>query len=235
MVRIVVSGALGRMGRRIIELAEKDPAFRVVGKVEKDAHPELGIVDSLDKVKGDYDCIIEFTTIDATMEHVRAAEKQKKAMVIGTTGLTDAEVGIIRKAGRGVPIVLSPNMSVGVNIFLKLIDKTAGVVGKDYKARIEERHHAHKRDKPSGTAKLMASIVKEKLGGTNIPIESVREGEIVGDHDMIFESVVDTLKISHSAKTRDIFALGALRAAKFIAKKKKGFFSMSDVLGLGEI
>lgn len=235
MVKIVVSGALGRMGKRIIELAEQDPELRVVGKIEKDAHPELGIVERLDKVEGDYDCIIEFTTVEATIEHVRAAEKQKKAMVIGTTGLTDAEVGIIRKAAQGVPIVFSPNMSVGVNVFLKLIEKTAKVARKDYKARIEERHHAHKKDKPSGTAKLMASIVKEKLGGTDIPIESVREGEIVGDHEIIFESAVDTLRISHSAKTRDIFALGALRAAKFAAKKKKGFFSMSDVLGLGEI
>ena len=127
-------------------------------------------------------------------------------------------------------IVFSPNMSVAVNVFFSLIEKAAKILGKDYNVSIKEAHHIHKKDKPSGTAKLMANIVKEKLRKADIPIESIREGEIVGKHDITFEGKVDTLKISHSARTRDIFALGALRAARFVAKKDKGLFSMADVL-----
>ncbi|MGB2706419.1 MAG: 4-hydroxy-tetrahydrodipicolinate reductase [Candidatus Omnitrophota bacterium] len=234
MIKIVVSGAEGRMGKRITELARKDPEFKVVAGVDLKADPALKIVNNLREIKGDYDCIIEFTTPEATIEHVKASEKLKKAMVIGTTGLSDAQFAVVKKASEVIPIVFSPNMSVCVNLLFNLIRRSAGILGGDYKVRIKETHHVHKKDKPSGTAKLMAKIVKEKLGKADVPVEAVREGEVVGDHDIIFESGVDILKISHSAKTRDIFVLGALKAAWFVAKKKKGLFSMSDVLGLGE-
>lgn len=232
MVRIVISGALGRMGKRIIALAEKDPDLKIVGKLEKDAHPDSGIVNSLKSLKGQYDCIIEFTAPEATAEHVKIAKLERKAMVIGTTGLSEKERLAIKEASEDIPVVFSPNMSVGVNMFLNLIEKGAKFLGKDYRASIKEAHHTHKKDKPSGTAKLMAEIIKGASDNRDVPIESLREGEIVGDHDITFESETDTLKISHSAKTRDIFALGALKAAKFVATKKNGLFSMSDVLGL---
>ena len=125
-------------------------------------------------------------------------------------------------------------MSICVNLFFSLIRKSAEIRGGDYNVRIKETHHVHKKDKPSGTARAMANIVKENSRNADVPVEAVRQGEVVGDHDIIFESGVDILKISHSAKTRDIFALGALKAARFVAKKKKGLFSMSDVLGLGK-
>lgn len=241
MIKIVVSGASGRMGKRITELARKDADFKVVAGLEAVSRinirietasevADLDIVSDLNQVKGEYDCIIEFTAPKATVEHIKIARERKKAMVIGTTGLSDEEKTVIEEASESIPIVFSPNMSVAVNVFFNLIEKTAKTLGKDYSVSIKEAHHIHKKDKPSGTAKLMANIVKEKLGDTDIPIESMREGEIVGDHDITFEGKVDTLKISHSAKTRDIFALGALKAARFVVKKDKGLFSMSDVL-----
>lgn len=231
MVKIVVSGRGGRMGKRISELALKDANFKVVAGVEIKANPALNIVTDLGAIKDGYDCIIEFTTPKATIEHVKKAKELKRAMVIGTTGLSAEEMNIIKDAAGTIPIVFSPNMSVGVNVLFNLIKKAAGTLGKDYKVKIKEAHHVHKKDKPSGTAKLMASIVVENAA-TDASVESIREDEIVGDHDITFESAVDTLKISHSAKTRDIFALGALKAAEFAATKTKGFFSMSDVLGL---
>jgi 4-hydroxy-tetrahydrodipicolinate reductase len=230
MIRLVVSGALGRMGKRITELAREDGGFKVVGRVELKADPRSGIVSDLNKIKDEYDCIIEFTSPKPTIEHVKIAKKHKKAMVIGTTGLSDGEKAVIKEASGAIPVVFSPNMSVGVNVLFSLIEKAAKALGKGYSVSIKETHHVHKKDKPSGTAKLMKNIVKEKLGGKNISVESIREGEIVGDHCITFEGSVDTLKISHSAKTRDIFALGALKGAAFAVKKNKGLFSMSDVL-----
>jgi 4-hydroxy-tetrahydrodipicolinate reductase len=235
MVRIVVSGALGRMGKRIIDLAGRDPDFEFVCGIELDAHPELDIVSDLRKVKKAYDCIIEFTTPLATCEHVKIAKEFRRPIVIGTTGLSQEETDIIKDASRRIPIVLSPNMSVGVNVFFSLIEKAATILGKGYSVKIKEAHHVRKKDKPSGTAKFMENLVKKKLGQEHsIPIQSVREGEIVGDHDIFFESPVDVLRISHSAKTRDIFALGALRAARFVIGKTEGLYSMADVLAMKE-
>ena len=232
MVKIVVSGALGRMGKRIIALAEKDPGLKVVGKLEKDPPSGSGIVSDLKKIRGDYACLIDFTSPEGTIERVKEAKALKKAIVIGTTGFSKAEADIIKEASGSIPIVFSPNMSVGVNTFFSLIEKAARVLQKGYKVKIKEAHHIHKKDKPSGTAKLMKNIVKDKLGAVDVPVESIRENEIVGDHEIVFESDVDTLTISHSAKTRDIFAQGALKAAKFVATKKNGIFSMQDVMGV---
>ncbi|MFH1593119.1 MAG: 4-hydroxy-tetrahydrodipicolinate reductase [Candidatus Omnitrophota bacterium] len=232
MVKVIVSGALGRMGRRITELAEKDKDLLVVGGVDLKADPNVNVVDSLDSVKDYFDCIIEFTTPTATIEHVKRCTTFKKSMVIGTTGLSEEEAGLIKDAAKAIPIVYSPNMSVGVNVLFSLIEKSALALDDSYKISIEEAHHIHKKDKPSGTAKLMSDIAKKGRADDDVPINSIRKDEIVGDHTIVFESSVDILRIAHSAKTRDIFALGALKAAKFVCGKKKGLFSMRDVLAL---
>ena len=234
MIKIIVSGALGRMGKRITFLADKDSDLEVVGGVDLEEKADLKVVKNLKDIKGDYDCIIEFTLPEATLKHVEEAKSLKKPIVIGTTGLSEDEQKLIKKASKEIPIVFSPNMSIGVNVFFSLIERSAKILGLSYKPSIKEAHHIHKKDKPSGTAKLMAKLVKDNSGVSEVPIEAIREDEIVGDHDIVFESEVDTLKISHSAKTRDIFALGALKAAKFLSGKKNGLFSMADVLGLKE-
>jgi len=225
MIKLCVSGSKGKMGSRIIELAKEDPAeFQLSGEFDVGAEPEPLIEGS--------DCLIEFTSPQATIEHLALCEKLKKAIVIGTTGLSGAEQEKIKEASKTIPIVFSPNMSVGVNLLFKMVGDAAKILGPEYNVEIVEAHHINKKDSPSGTAKELARIVKAAKPDADIPIESVREGEIVGEHTITFESDYDVIEITHSAKTRDIFAKGALVAAKFIAKQSSGLYTMKDVLAL---
>ncbi|MDD5428066.1 MAG: 4-hydroxy-tetrahydrodipicolinate reductase [Candidatus Omnitrophica bacterium] len=225
MTKICVSGSSGKMGSRIVDLAKEDPDLKVCGAFDAiEENPEQFIEST--------DCLIEFTTPQATIEHLALCEKHKKAMVIGTTGLSDDQRSKIEAASANIPIAFSPNMSIGVNLLFKIVKDAAKVLGQDYNAEIVEAHHVHKKDAPSGTAKEIARVIKEARGGADVPIESIREGETVGEHTVTFESNVDLIEITHSAKTRDIFAKGALQAAKFVAGKKKGLFTMKEVLGL---
>jgi 4-hydroxy-tetrahydrodipicolinate reductase len=166
------------------------------------------------------------------MEHLALCEKLGKAIVIGTTGLSDEHRDKVKAAAGKIPVVLSPNMSVGVNILFKMVADASKALGPDYHVEIVEAHHTEKKDAPSGTAKEMARIVKEFKGDDQIPIDSIREGDVVGEHTITFDSDVDTIEITHSAKTRDIFAKGALKAAKWLAGKKNGLYTMKDVLAL---
>ncbi len=166
------------------------------------------------------------------MEHLGACERLGKAMVIGTTGLSEADAQTIAATSKKIPIVFSPNMSVGVNLLFKLVADAAKVLGHEYHVEIVEAHHTEKKDSPSGTAKELAKLVKGYKADAHVPIESIREEGIVGEHTITFDSPVDTIEITHSAKTRDIFAKGALEAAKFLAGKTGGLYTMKDVLAL---
>lgn len=224
MTKICISGSKGKMGSRIIELAKDDSGLEVSGSFD------MG--DDAASNMESCDCLIEFTSPEATMEHLAMCEKKKKAIVIGTTGLSDDQKKAVEEASAKIPVVFSPNMSVGVNLVFKMASDAARVLGKDYAASIVEAHHVQKKDAPSGTAKEIARIIKDAGSAPEVPIESVREGEIVGEHTVTFESDTDVIEITHSAKTRDIFAKGALTAAKFAAGKKSGLYTMQDVLGL---
>lgn len=224
MVKICVSGSKGKMGSRILELAAGDGGFVVSGSFDMGEDPKAPI--------GACDCLIEFTTPEATMEHLALCEELKKAVVIGTTGLSENERKRIEEAAVKIPVVFSPNMSIGVNLLFKMVADAAKVLGGGYAVDIVEAHHVEKKDAPSGTAKEMARIVKEAKGGIDVPVESIREDEIVGEHTIKFESDLDVIEITHSAKTRDIFAQGALSAAKWVAAKKPGLYTMRDVLAL---
>lgn len=224
MVKIAVSGSKGKMGSRILDLAKEDPELNIAGEFDVDGDAEKAI--------GPCDCLIEFTSPKATIEHLVICEKYIKAIVIGTTGLSDEEMAKIKEVSAKIPVVFSPNMSVGVNVLFRLVEESAKVLGSEYEISILEAHHAEKKDVPSGTAKEMARIVKSVKADADVAISSVREGEIVGEHTITFESDVDLIEITHSAKTRDIFAQGALKAAKFVAGKKRGLFTMKDVLAL---
>ena len=224
MIKICVSGSEGKMGSRIIELAKVDPELEVAAGFDVNGNAELGITAC--------ECLIDFTSPEAAMEHLTLCEKLKKPIVIGTTGLSEEDEAKIKKASDHIPVVMSANMSVGVNLLFKLIADASKVLGEDYEVNIVEAHHAEKKDAPSGTAKEIAKIIKSVRGDIDIPIDSVREGEIVGEHTITFESDADLLEITHSAKTRDIFASGALKAAKFVAGKKSGLFTMKDVLAI---
>lgn len=177
------------------------------------------------------DVIIDFTAPVATEQYTKQAVSNKKPLVIGTTGLTSQQEKIIFEASRVIPILYSPNMSVGVNLLFKLIELGSKTFGQEYAIEISETHHIHKKDKPSGTAKKMAEIV-EKTRGIKPPIESNREGEVVGEHTIIFGSEHEHLAILHEALDRKVFAQGALLAAKWILGKSPGLYTMADVLGL---
>jgi 4-hydroxy-tetrahydrodipicolinate reductase len=238
MIKLAISGACGKMGSRILNLALRDGGFHVVLALERPGHPEIGrqtsgvrISDDLGGIR-EADVLIEFTSPAATLEHLENALSYRRSMVIGTTGLSPKEQEKIRFASKEIPIVFSPNMSVGVNLVFRLVKTAAQILSRDYVVSITEAHHIHKKDAPSGTAKKLAQIVKEVSVKQVSDIKSIREDEIVGDHEVTFESGVDVIKISHSAKTRDIFAYGALFAAKWLVKKNPGLYSMTDVLGI---
>lgn len=236
MIKLGIAGACGRMGQRIIALAKEDNDFSVAFGLEKSGHSDIGKIVNEVSIIDDFstlepcDCFIDFTLPVATVEHLRHLVKIKKPVVIGTTGIDDASQEIIRQASTVMPIVFSPNMSVGVNLLFRLLKEASGIL-KDYKVEIKEAHHIHKKDSPSGTAKKIAQIITDQGFDIKIEdIEAIREDEIVGDHKVTFESDVDKIELFHSAKTRDIFAKGALLAAKWVVNKPAGLYSMDDVL-----
>jgi 4-hydroxy-tetrahydrodipicolinate reductase len=238
MIKLAISGCQGRMGQRITLLALKDKVFKISALLENKSRPDVPLLSHNIPVnfedaalKGSH-VLIEFTTPEATIEHLKACQKYGVNMVIGTTGLTAAQIVQIKKAAAKIAIVFSSNMSVGVNLVFGLIRQAAFITGKDYTMTLTETHHVHKKDAPSGTAKTMAEIAEKHAKSKVRDIASLREGEVIGDHTITFESAVDKIAIHHHAKTRDIFAEGSLVAAKFLGKKKKGLFDMQDVLGL---
>jgi len=234
MIKLAVSGACGKMGSRIISLAMRERDFKLVVALEAKGHPKIDeeisgikITDNPEEIRLG-DCLIEFTNPSATIEHLNFALKYKKPMVIGTTGLNEEEKVQIKEAAKFIPILFSPNMSIGVNLVFKLVKETAQKL-PPYDIRIVEAHHIHKKDAPSGTAKRLAEIIKEVSGRDITDIKSIREGEIVGDHRVIFEGPFDIIELFHSAKSRDIFAQGALEAAKFIVHQKPGLYDIEDI------
>ena len=239
MIKLAVSGCMGRMGQRIICLALQDKEFQMTTLLEHPNHPRFNEkindmpihTDALLALKGSQ-ILIEFTTPEATMQNLAACLKNKVNMVIGTTGLIEDQIKKIKTASKKIAIVFASNMSIGVNLLFKLTELTASKTGVHYSINMTEAHHIHKKDAPSGTAKTLAQIAEAASRQKVEDIKSIREGEIIGDHTVIFESDEDMITLTHHAKTRDIFAKGALVAAKFLAKKKSGLFNMQDVLGL---
>ena len=236
MIKLAIVGFCGKMGQRIFALAGEDKNFKVVIGLEKKGHPEVGktingvrVTDNLEEIK-ECDCVIDFTVAAATLENLPYIAKHKKYAVIGTTGIDESQQARLKEASKNIAIVFSPNMSVGVNLLFSLA-RTAAKTLRGYKVFIEEAHHIHKKDAPSGTAKRIAQIINEEgLNCQAEDIKAIREGEIVGDHKIIFESEVDRVELFHHAKTRDIFVNGALIAAKWVIDKKPGLYSMDDVL-----
>ena len=222
-VRVVVIGAAGRMGKTVVDLAQNDSQIQIA------ALCDLG--DSIELAIKDCDVAIDFSQADSVDEICRAALGHAKSLVIGTTGHSQQQRKTIEDTAHSLPIVLASNFSVGVNVLFWLTQKTAELLGSDFNPEIVETHHTMKKDAPSGTAKTLAEILKAKRNH-EIPIQSIREGEVVGEHTVIFAGPDEQLEITHRAANRGIFAAGALRAAKWIIDKPPGLYSMQDVLGL---
>jgi 4-hydroxy-tetrahydrodipicolinate reductase len=239
MIKVVVAGAAGRMGTSIINLAAQDKELEVIYGLEALAK-ENSISSSICPIGSDIsqikvaDVVINFATAEGTMVGLRPAMlKYSVPWVIGTTGFNSNQEDTLKEISKRIAIVKSSNMSLGVNAFFKAAQQIAKVL-PEYDVHIQEAHHIHKKDSPSGTALQVGKLIAD-ITGRSVKYASVREGEIVGDHRVTFSSAVDTIEIFHHAETRDIFALGALQAAKWLVKQKRpGLYSMQDVLGMNE-
>jgi 4-hydroxy-tetrahydrodipicolinate reductase len=222
-VRVTLIGARGRMGRTIVDLARNDPKIEIV------AQCDLG--DAIEPAIKNCDVAIDFSNSSAIDEISRAALQYRKALVIGTTGHSREQRELIEKMAKPLPIVFASNFSVGVNALFALTRRAAEILGSEFAPQIVETHHKMKKDAPSGTAKTLAEILKETLK-TEIPIESIREGEVVGEHTVSFVGPGERLELTHRAGSREIFARGALRAAEWVVGKPARLYSMQDVLGI---
>jgi len=209
------------------------------------------VADSLDSVIDQGDVIIDFTVGEASLNHSRIAALRGKSMVIGTTGLTSEELGEVRRLSKDFPCILAPNMSVGINLLYRLVDTAARVLGDDYDVEIVEAHHRMKKDAPSGTALQLGRVIAASLDRDfeevglferhgfigertkkEIGIQTLRAGDIVGEHTVLFGGTGERIEIVHKASNRDTFAKGAVRAALWIVDRPPGFYDMQDVLGL---
>lgn len=235
MIKLGISGVCGRMGRRIFELASNDKDFEIALALERKGIPQIG--KELGKIKISsgsdglflVDVFVDFTTPEATETNLDYVARYKKAAVIGTTGLNDTQLKKVKEVSRVVPIVFSPNMSIGVNVLFAMLPEIAKRLGPDYSIEIVEAHHKAKKDAPSGTAKKFAQILAD-TAKKEIPTHAIRLGDIVGDHTIIFCGNSERIEIKHQAHSRDLFALGALKAAKWVFGKAAGLYSMQDVL-----
>ena len=235
MVKLGIAGCAGRMGRRIFELARQDKDFDINLALEKKGIPIIG--KGLGKVKissnpdGIFlvDVFVDFTTPEATASNLDYVKQSKKPAVIGTTGLNSEQLDKLKGIANTVPIVFSPNMSVGVNVLFEILPEITKRLGPDYSLEIIEAHHRTKKDAPSGTAKRIGQILAD-VTRKEIPTHAIRLGDIIGDHTVIFSGNSERIEITHRAHSRDLFALGALKAAKWVVGKPAGLYSMQDVL-----
>ncbi len=254
------------MGGRIVALVKESADLYLVGALERPGHPALGrdagelagvgsvgvplSADPAALLTRDR-VLVEFTAPQATLEHLRVASKAHARAVVGTTGFSKVELGEIETLAREISLVVAPNMSVGVNLTLKILAQVASALGEDYDVEITEIHHRGKKDAPSGTALKMAEVIAQALGrdlgqvavygrqgmtgertSSEIGILSLRAGDVVGEHTVVFGGLGERIEITHRASSRDTFARGALRAVRFVAQAAPGLYSMQDVLGL---
>lgn len=267
-LNIAIAGAGGRMGRALLETVAAAPDCRVSAALGRTGSPYLGqdsgtlvgrangvaVAADLAVALPGSDVLIDFTRPDATLVHLKQCRQLGIKLVIGSTGFSEEEKQLIREAARDIAIVMAPNMSVGVNVLLNLLDTAARALATGYDIEIVEMHHRHKVDAPSGTALRLGEAVAHALGRdlaecavygregitgerdpSTIGFATLRGGDVVGDHTVVFAGIGERVEITHKASSRATFAQGAVRAARFLADKKSGLFDMQDVLGLSKI
>ncbi len=266
MVKISVAGAAGRMGSRIAALSKEYEGLSLSGAFERKGHKDIGkdvgtiagigetgvkIADSLESIIDSVDLVISFTTVEASLEHLKIASSRGKAIVIGTTGFTKNDLREVAELTKKIPCVMASNMSTGVNLLLRVLQDITRVLGEGYDIEIIEAHHRMKKDAPSGTALKMAQVIADSLNRNlddvavyarkgiigerkpqEIGIQTIRAGDIVGEHTVIFGGLGERIEVTHKASSRDTFARGALRAALWVTGKPAGLYDMQDVLGL---
>lgn len=269
MQRIAITGAAGRMGRSLIEAISQTDGLQLGAAIEIPGSSLIGadagelaglgksgvsLVDHLDKVRDDFDILIDFTVPQASIANASWCAEHDKKMVIGTTGIDEAGKAAIAAAAEGSAIMMAPNMSVGVNLCFALLDLAAQVLGDEVDVEVIEAHHKHKIDAPSGTALRMGEVVANALnrnlsdcaiygreGQTGvrnpetIGFATVRAGDIVGEHTVMFAAEGERVEITHKASSRMNFARGAMRACLWLVDKSQGLYDMQDVLNLRKL
>lgn len=256
-MKITVCGAAGRMGQCILDLSRHDEVLQVCAAVEYETSPAIGTgvpaiipVSALETVLPETEVLIDFTNPDSSLRNLEYAKKYKVPIVIGTTGFISEQKEKIAEAAKEIPVVFTPNMSVGVNILFKLVKEVAALI-PDYDIEIVEIHHNKKKDSPSGTGAKLADIAAAAIGKNmnevgvygrktimgerkkdEIGVMSVRGGDIVGEHTVYFAGTGERLELTHRAQSRNTFGAGAIRAAKWVVGKEPGLYDMHDVLGL---
>lgn len=253
MIKIIITGASGKMGKTLIDLIARDPKLELCGAIDTneigtDVGQGVKISADLASIIALTDVVIDFSSTLYTPTLLEICASAKKALVVGTTGHSKNSKKLFNDIAKNIPLLVSPNMSIGVNLLWKLAEISSKTLDKEYKIEILERHHIHKKDAPSGTAKRLIEIVansrgldiendvsfseNKKLEEINKPIQvqAIREGEIIGEHILSLNSQKDRIELGHFAYTREIFANGALRATKWIVDKKPGLYNMQDVL-----
>ncbi len=246
------------MGQALIEGVLADPALQLAAALDAAGSPAVGrdlggltVGSDVRKAVAAGDVLIDFTRPEGTLEHLEACEKAGKAIVIGTTGIPESLRKAILRAGRKIPIAMSPNFAIGVNAVFKLVEVAATILGADFDVEVIEAHHRHKVDAPSGTAlklgEIIASAMKQDLSGAavhgrhgdtgarpsgQIGFHAIRGGDIVGEHTVIFAGTGERVEVTVRSQSRMTYALGALRAAKFLVGRSAGLYDMKDVLGL---
>lgn len=265
-VKVVIAGGAGRMGVALIRCCQKVDGIALIGATEYDGHAQigedLGVIAGVDPVGillsadlagllEDADVLIDFSYHHVVPEHARCAAEHACCIVVGSTGLSDEESAGLVSASENVAVVWAPNMSPGVNLLFAMAERTAALLGPSYQVTIDDTHHIHKKDAPSGTALRLGEKVAEGAGVTfsevyihdeggkqaqypkgSIAIRSFREGETVGDHTVCYDGVGESVSLLHHAKSRDAFAIGALQAALWVVTQKPRMYDMQDVLGL---
>jgi len=266
MAKIAISGASGRMGLNLIKACSQNDSAIFSAAIERAGSESLGVdageiagigkqgvfvVSELATELDKFDVIIDFTRPDACIEKLDECVRNKKAMVVGTTGFTDTQKDKISEAAKIIPVVFAPNMGIGVNVTLKLLELAAKAIGHSVDIEVIEAHHKHKVDAPSGTALIMGEVVAEAMGkklddcavyaregitgereGGTIGFSTIRAGDIVGEHTVMFADEGERIEITHKATSRMTFATGAVRAACWVSAQSAGLYDMQDVLGL---
>ena len=264
-VKVAILGCSGRMGRNLIQAAIEHKSVELVGGSVRTGSSfenfDLGEIAGIGAIGQKTttnvetllaaDVLIDFTSIAATLEHLKWCQQHNKALVIGTTGFSEQQVEIIKAVGKNIPVILAPNTSVGVNLLFKLLEVTAKAIGDYTDIEIFEAHHRFKKDAPSGTAVKMGQVIADTLGRDlnkvavygregiteersreTIGFATVRAGDIVGEHTAYFADIGERIELTHKASSRMTFALGAMRAAFWLSEAEAGFYDMQDVLGL---
>lgn len=254
MIKVIVCGALGRMGGAVVGEIALEDGLELAGAVEAPGHAGLGTVasgvtvtGSLETVAGAGDVVVDFTSPTAALEAMECSAAAGKPFITGTTGLTPGQIEKAKAFASSIPLLISPNMSLGVNLIFKLVRDAAAAL-PDFDAEVVEIHHNRKKDSPSGTAARIADVLKsvrpgsavvhgrEGMAGPRAPAEigmhSLRGGDVVGEHTVVFAGEGERLELTHRAHSRRTFARGAIRAIRFIHGKAPGLYSMDDVLGL---